>query len=99
MVNSKELQVAYNKLYKRVREYIWPFSAVETIASLEEATYRAMPNLQEVQMYLNRLRYDAGDILREDEDFKLALDGFQKLLDDGDTSFMKLTQTREVISL
>lgn len=97
MINCADLQLAYNYLYSELRKYFWSFEAVEALANLETATYRACPDLSEIKHALTQMKYYAYQTLFEDEDLKDAFESFEELLDSDDTTYMKLNKVNEVI--
>ena len=49
MLNSSELQQSYIKLYKALRNYIWPYNKVELLGFLEVAVYDRFPDIDKVK--------------------------------------------------
>lgn len=99
MTNSKTIQQQYVDLYKQLRKYIWPYRVVESIANLEEAVYKAFPNILEIRNLFRILVMDIRDTAREEEedDFQKAIDKFQELIDSSETVYTKLDKVREVV--
>lgn len=80
MVTAKQIQSAYNKLYEQLRNYIWPYEAVEMIANLEIAIYSTFPNLNEIQSCFNRLSTFCKAYLKDDEDLNKALSNLSDII-------------------
>lgn len=99
MTPATKLQSLYNKLYIRLREYIWDFKTVETLADLEVSVYRRFPSKEEVEKYFYRLKKDimSAEVYREDEDLQNAVINFENQLDDTDQFYAELTTFREVV--
>lgn len=97
MLNCATLQKAYNDLYKQIRNYMWSFQAVEAIADLEIACYKACPDLDEVRRCLNRLLQYMRDVMNDDPDLEKAVNKFQDTLSDETETYMKLNKVNEVI--
>ena len=70
MISSKQLQNSYNRLYKCLREYIWPSDIISCIADLEIETYKAFPDLKCVRDSYNRLKFNCLRYIDDDEDMK-----------------------------
>lgn len=95
MISAKQLQNAYNKLYKGLRNYIWPGTVVDQIADLEVACYRTFPDLQEVRNSYNKLKVSFFKYIDEDEDVENAFELFQEILDSSSDLFAKLNTRLE----
>ena len=96
MITTNDLQRCYIDLYKRLREYLWPFSTVELIADLEVATFCSFPDLNDVSFKLNRLYMDIRDCARDDKDMKDAIDSMRKLLSNESEIYCKIKDVNEV---
>lgn len=94
MISSKQLQNSYNKLYKCLREYIWPSNVVSGIADLEIEVYRSFPDLKEVRNRYNRLKTSCFRYV-DDEDMKVAFENFREILDSSDELYSKLNTRLE----
>ena len=97
MVNSADIQLAYNYLYECLRNYIWDFRTVQDIAQLEVATYQRIPDLNEVKRYLDRVSVATREIAMEDENLDTALKGFYDALLPSNKSYAKIYMVTEVI--
>lgn len=96
MITTNDLQRCYIDLYKRLREYLWPFSTVELIADLEVATFCSFPDINDVSSKLNRLCIDIRDCAKEDNDMNDAIDSMRKLLSSGSEIYCKIKNVNEV---
>lgn len=96
MLSSKDLQNAYVKLYKALREYIWEYRTVECIANLEIAVHTTFPDLTEIRKLFNSLNLDVRDAANGDEDLEAALTRFKELIEKDETLFAKLEKVSEV---
>lgn len=96
MITTNDLQRCYIDLYKRLREYLWPFSTVELIADLEVATFCSFPDLNDVSSKLNRLCIDIRDCSRDDKDMQDAIDAMRKLLSSESEVYCKIKDVNEV---
>lgn len=97
MVNSADIQLAYNYLYECLRNYIWDFRTVQDIAQLEVATYQRIPDLNEVKRYLDRVYIATRDCRMEDENLDTALKDFYDSLLPSNVSYAKIYMVTEVI--
>lgn len=95
MISSSEIQSTYNDLYKEIRKYIWGFDAVNALADLEIASYKACSDIYEIKKCLDKMHSYAREVEREDEDLKSAFDAFYKLLDDQSDVYVKLLKVKE----
>lgn len=87
MVNSSDIQTAYNKLYVCMRDYIWDFKTVDLLAELEIAIYHRFPNIDETKNILGKLRSKINKMLQADEELKHAYDGLLEVLSDTNVVF------------
>lgn len=90
MINSKDIQRAYNDLYIELRKYIWGFNIVEEIADLEVASYTAFPDREEIDKCLRKLKSSINNEIREDEDLEQSIKNFEELLKDDSQFYLKL---------
>lgn len=97
MTHFTRLQSAYNDLYVQLRKYIWEFSAVQAIAELEVAVYKAFPSLSELHSCYSKLYQYVRNATLQDDDLMEALTDFGELLDSTDSVYVKLTSVHEVI--
>lgn len=95
MISSKQLQNAYNTLYKCLREYIWPSNVVSCIADLEISVYRAFPDLKEVRNRYNQLKTSCLRYIDDDEYMKELFEDFREILDSSDVLYSKLNSRLE----
>lgn len=96
MISCSEIHNLYNDLYKEIRKYFWTMPAVEALADLEVACYKACPDLVEVKNCVNNLKLYARDVILDDEDLKDAFDAFDEINVD-DTVYVKLDKVNEVV--
>lgn len=96
MISSSEFQVAYQNLFKQLRNYIWDVDTVENIADLEVAIYDAFPNRDVMRQKFNRLRCDINYANVDDEELKKAIDSLDSLLQADDTLYVDLYKVQEV---
>ena len=97
MVNSADIQIAYNYLYECLREYIWDFRTVQDIAQLEVATYQRIPDLDEVKRYLDRVYISIREVRVDDENLDAAFKEFYDALLPSNKSYSKIYMVTEVI--
>lgn len=97
MISSAKIQHEYNRMYKQIRKYIWDFSAVEALADLEVEVYRLCPDIYSIRDRLSNFRLFTREVEFEDEELQRAIDKFEDLINEDDTPFAKLWQTKEVI--
>ena len=72
MILSTQIQSYYNNLYKELRKYFWSFNIVEHIANLELECYKAIPKIDNIRKYLEKLKRSCNEELKTDEDLKNA---------------------------
>lgn len=99
MLNPKELQNYYLTFYKQMRKYIWDYSTVDVLADIEVETFRAFPDVHKVRKLVTKLRSMIRDIIADDKDLHKAIDSFLDILDEGEESYSKINQVREVVQV
>lgn len=95
MITAKNLQNLYVKLYRTLREYVWPYKHVCEIANLELAVYKAFPDLDEVRAQLSRLKSMCYDVIADDEAMQEAFDEFDEFLNEATDVYTKLDTRAE----
>ena len=108
MLSLQDLQRAYIKLYKKLREYIWDVSTVEDIAELEVAVYHRFPDIHAIRSHTNKLRSDIRDVINAErsqrniyaDDYTLedAINDFEELINSEDSNeiYSPLVKVMEV---
>jgi hypothetical protein len=97
IIDMHDISYAYVKLYRELRNYIWPYETVEHIAELEIAVHNRFPNLQDVRTYFNLLCQDINRSDIEDEDLDRAIEQFRSYIESDDsTVYAILPKTEEV---
>lgn len=97
IIDMHDISYAYVKLYRELRNYIWPYETVEHIAELEIAVHNRFPNLQDVRTYFNLLRQDINRSNIDDEDLDKAVEQFESYIEsDDNTVYATLPKTEEV---
>ncbi len=96
MITTNDLQRCYIELYKRLRDYLWPFSVVEIIANLEIAVFCSFPDLSEVNSKFNRLCLEIRECAKEDQEMQDAIDSMRKLLSNESEVYCKIKNVNEV---
>lgn len=101
MTATASLQILYNKLYKKLREYIWEFPVVESIADLEVLVYQKFPEVSDVKKAYTKLLNDVKhtDVYSEDEDLKSTFERFGNALDDIDSIYSDIVTFKEVVDV
>jgi len=97
MLTSPDLQQAYIEMYKALREYIWEFRTVETLANLEIATFAAFPNLLKVKQLYSELKLLTNEVAAEDKGLEKSIKKFGDLLENVDSLYLKPYVVNEVI--
>ena len=99
MIDTKELQRAYINMYSAMRNYIWDYNAVKSLANLEVETFSAFPDIQKVRTYLNILKLYARQTTDNDPDVLDTFDEFNDILEKCETSniYSSLMQVEEVL--
>lgn len=85
MISAKQLQSSYNKLYECLRNYIWPYDIVNTIAELEIAVYDTFPNTSAILIHFTHLNNFCKLYLSDDQDLTEALSDFDDTLKQADS--------------
>lgn len=99
MISSKLIQNAYIELYRSLRNYLWDFGAVEDIVELEVSCYKSFPDLGDVKRSLSAVRYNAMNVIPDDDELKKAFDDFESLLEEGEETYVKLSEVKEVVQV
>lgn len=97
MISAKSIQRAYDNLYIQLRNYIWPFSIIQTIADIEIASYTLFTNIDDLRKLLNKLKIETTSVYNKDKDYRSALDSFLNLISETDSIYLKLNQVKEVL--
>lgn len=87
MTNSANIQTAYNKFYRCMRNYIWDFKTIDLLAELEISIYRRFPDIADTQKVLEKLKAKIDKTMKEDEEFQRAYDRLKKVLADTEVVF------------
>ena len=90
MINIHDIQLAYNELYRCIREYIWDIKTVEKLAELEIAVYQTCPDIYEIRKQFSLLRIETREIEDEDEDLHAAYEDMSELILSSDETYVKL---------
>ena len=96
IIDMHDISYAYIRLYRQLRNYIWPYETVEHIAELEIAVHNRFPNLQDVRKYFYLLCQDIRRSDVEDEDLDKAVEQFKSYVDSDDVVYATLPKTEEV---
>lgn len=97
MLNSADIQLAYNKLYIQLRKYFWDFQTVELIAQLEVECYQSFPTIFKIRNIYSKLSQRIRSTTAEDEEFTKACKAFSRLITDNDTIYRQLDKVMEVL--
>lgn len=97
MLTSPNLQQAYVEMYKALREYIWEFRTVETLANLEIETFVAFPNLLKVKQLYSELKLLTNEVAAEDKELEKSMKKFGDLLENVNSLYLKPYIVNEVI--
>lgn len=85
MISAKQLQSSYNNLYECLRNYIWPYDVVNTIAELEISVYNTFPSTSEILIHFSRLRNFCKMYLSKDKELTKSLLSFDNTLKQADS--------------
>lgn len=97
IIDMQDISHEYVRLYRELRNYIWPYDTVEHIAELEIAIHNRFPNLQDVRKYFNLLCQDINRSEVDDEDLDRAIKQFESCIEsEGNTMYATLIKTEEV---
>ena len=98
MLNSSDIKLAYNELYKVMRNYIWDYNTVVDLANLEVESYTTFPDVDNLKRLYNILFQDILSMYHEDEELRDAFDEYSETLDNSiDGVYTKLSKVNEVI--
>lgn len=70
IITAKDIQGAYLQFYPNIMQYLWSMKVVTTLANLEIAIYKAFPDKDEMERYLNSLEIEIRDTFNDEEDPK-----------------------------
>ena len=99
IIEMHDISYAYIRLYRQLRNYIWPYETVEHIAELEVAIHNRFPDLQDVRKYFNLLCRDIDKSEIDDEDLEKAVQQFESCIESEDSVlYAILPKTEEVYS-
>jgi hypothetical protein len=80
-----DISYAYVKLYRELRNYIWPYETVEHLAELEIAVHNRFPNLHDVRRCFSLLSQDIHRSNIHDEDLDKAMEQFRSYIESDDS--------------
>jgi hypothetical protein len=88
-VTSLDIQNKYQKLYKFLMKFLWDYQTVEALANLEIECYKSFPDKDEMQKYLEDLKYRIkntyNELTEDDEpEFEKTFKMLEKTIDDYD---------------
>lgn len=55
LINTMSLRNHYVDLYRYLRNYIWDYDFIETLAALEAEVYKAFPSMAKLESYLSKM--------------------------------------------
>lgn len=98
MILSTQIQSYYNKLYKQLRKYFWSFQVVENIAYLEMECYKAIPSIENIRIYLEKIKRGCAQELKDDEELRSAYESMCNYIENSSNKdvCMRLTINKEV---
>lgn len=97
MISSQDFRNKYEKFYDEMRLYLWPYDVLEHLGQVEVDIYSAFIDRDKLASDFNKLSSSLTDIIKEDDDFRKAYKGLQKLIDDPDKdSYHAITRVAEV---
>lgn len=99
MTNANVLQNDYNNLYVEFRKYIWHIQAVQALVDLEIETYTRFPDLDKLREIFDAFKREVEPTLADDEDFREAVDKFEKDMNDAEKIYSDLFKVSEVITV
>ena len=97
MLNSQELQNAYNWFYECMREYVWDMDVVEILAELEVGVYDAFPDKEKLVKTAERLEREIREFYKDDEDLEKSFTELKELIDSDDRLYLPLYKVNEVL--
>ena len=100
MILSSTLQVAYNKFYVAMREYVWPFDIIQELADLEISIYQRFPDLDSVRSNFKHLKDSImrSDVYKDDENLQRAINSLEDSIDESDEVYYDISVYKEVVS-
>ena len=99
MITSAQLQNAYIRMYKHMRDYIWPFYTIQLLADLEVAIFSAFPDMETVRRLVNSLYTEIRPILQEDEEFNRKFTELKDLCTNNSIEYDEIYQVKEVLNV
>lgn len=96
MISLQDLTRQYVKLYKCLREYIWPFDIVADLAELEIAVYNRFPDIDEVKSKFDKLYRDIELECKADKELDEQVKAFRRVIDSQDIVYSKIYKVDEV---
>lgn len=72
IITVKDIQGAYLQFYPCIMQYLWDMKTVQCLANLEISIYKAFPDKEEMQKYVNELESYIRDTYNNEEDVNAA---------------------------
>ena len=96
MLSLTDLKKYYIKLYEEIRNYIWDFTTVKSLADLEISVFRRFPLISEVRTNFNQLYSCISRTCNDDEYLAKAVKDFRDLIESTDEIYSMIVQPKEV---
>lgn len=96
MLSLTEVKKYYIHMYEQIRNYIWDFNTVQSLAELEISLFRRFPLLSEVRANFNQLYLHIKRICNEDEDLAKSVEDFRDVINSTDDFYSMIVQPKEV---
>lgn len=87
MICRNDIEKAYVALYALLRNYIWDYDFVESLAYMEDATFDRFPDMTNLRNLSNKVYNRCRETMNEDEELKKRFDSYKKLIEDNDCNY------------
>lgn len=97
LLSSQDFQNCYERLYKQVRNYLWPYDVLVDLANFEANVYSTFIDMDKLRVDFEKLKKSMKAEIKEDEDLAKMFDKMSKLVYDDEAGYYaKIRQVNEV---
>lgn len=95
-LSAQDLRNIYQKLYAKMRDYLWPYDTLETLANIEVNIFSAFVDIQKLRTDCGKLYSAIKDTCKEDEELAKIYNRLAKIIDNDDIQmYSKLPKVTE----
>ena len=89
-LSSEELRIEYERFYDLMRNYLWDYDTLTTLADVEDSIFIAFISPEVLSNNLNSLGRAIREVMKDDEELSKSYDALIKLTDDASNPDAKM---------